>query len=335
MNGARTDARPMKGALVGYGFTGARGHTPAYLQRRDVEIVAVVDKCHARRAVVPKVLPAATTYESVQALFASGIDLDFVDIATPATNHFVIAHEAMKRGVHVLCETPLTTEVADAQALVECALASKRVLFPCHNHSFATTVRAISDVVSSGRIGRIRSVKLETFRPTHAQGVLEWNPDWRSQGLGRGGGIDTEWGGIDTQCGSHTFPLAFDWLNAWPTALTAKIVNPGDDRWETERCFSTTLRFPRGADCPRARDLDRGTPGRDLHGPRRTRGHHRARRRPRSRHSQAHDRTERRVDEESRPACGLFGLPGLRPYQLVQPDLRPIRRRDRESRVRR
>ncbi len=228
---------------MGYGFTGARRHTPAYLQRRDVEIVAVVDRCPARRSVVPKVLPTARIFESVQALFTSGINLDFVDVATSPNNHFAIAHEAMKRGVHVLCETPLTMDVASAEALVECAAASKRVLFPSHNRSFAPTVRAISDVISSGRIGRIRSVKLETFRPTPAHGVLEWNPDPKSDFRKR---RDGPLSGIAVDDGCHTFHLAFAWLNAWLTALSAKMMHAGDDRWETEDCSSATLRFPGG-----------------------------------------------------------------------------------------
>ena len=44
--------------------------------------------------------------------------------------------------------------------------------------------------------------------------------------------------------GSHTFYLAFDWLNAWPTSLTAKMVNQEPDLWDTEDDFSATLMFP-------------------------------------------------------------------------------------------
>ena len=174
-----TNGHRLKGALVGYGFIGAKGHVPAYLKRDDLDIVAVVDLCAARRAQVAEQLPRARTFASVEELFRSGIHLDFIDVATPPSEHFAISMEALRRGIHVLCEKPLTTSAADAEALVEAAKASRRVVFPCHNYRFAPTIRTIGEIIASGRIGRVRSVSLTTLRPTHAKGASEWNPHWR------------------------------------------------------------------------------------------------------------------------------------------------------------
>ncbi len=227
----------MKGALIGYGFIGSRGHAPAYLKRNDVDIVAVVDTCEARREAVPDLLPKARVFESVEALFASGMHLDFVDIATPPCDHTKIADEAMRRGLHVLCEKPLATSAADAEALLQRATASKRVLYPCHNYKFAPVVTTIGEIIASGRIGRVRSVTLDTFRPTHAKGVSEWMPDWRRLRQWSGGGIAMDHG-------SHSFYLAFDWLGAWPDSVTAKVVNSDPESWDTEDTFSAVLGFP-------------------------------------------------------------------------------------------
>jgi predicted dehydrogenase len=232
-----TNGRRLKGALVGYGFIGSRGHTPAYLKRDDVDIVAVVDGCADRRTLVPELLPRARTYASVAELFRSHTPLDFIDIATPPSEHFTIAEEALRRGIHVLCEKPLTTDESDAERLVDRAVEARRVIFPCHNYKFAPTIRAIGDAIVSGRIGRVRSVTLATLRPTHAKGVPEWNPHWRRQQRWSGGGIAMDHG-------SHTFYLAFDWLNAWPTSLTAKMVNQEPNVWDTEDDFAATLMFP-------------------------------------------------------------------------------------------
>ena len=110
-----TNGRRLKGALIGYGFIGSRGHAPAYLNRRDVDIVAVVDGCAARRALASELLPAARTFASVEDLFRSGIHLDFVDVATPPSEHFAISDAALRRGIHVLCEKPLTTRTAEEE----------------------------------------------------------------------------------------------------------------------------------------------------------------------------------------------------------------------------
>jgi predicted dehydrogenase len=237
---SHASGRRLRGALIGYGFIGAQGHVPAYAQRKDVEIVAVADLCAGRRALVAGGLPKAAVYDSADALFAAEAGrLDFVDIATPPCDHAAIAHRALDLDLHVLCEKPLTTRLADASALIEHALDARRVLYPCHNYKHAPVVGAISEVIRSGRLGKIRSVTLETFRNTHAKGVTEWNTHWRREVRYSGGGIAMDHG-------SHTFYLTFDWMGAWPTAVTAKMTNQEPARWDTEDNFSAVLTFPGG-----------------------------------------------------------------------------------------
>jgi len=237
---ATDTAGRLRGALIGYGFIGARGHVPAYLKRDDAEIVAVADVCPERRALVAAQLPRATVHESAEALLAAEAGrLDFVDIATPPCDHAAIASRAFDLGLHVLCEKPLTTRLEDAAALLAQAARVRRVLFPCHNYKHAPVVQAIGEILRSGRIGAVRSVTLGTFRNTHAKGVTEWNTHWRRQVRYSGGGIAMDHG-------SHTFYLTFDWMGGWPRAVTAKMMNQEPGRWDTEDNFSAVLTFDRG-----------------------------------------------------------------------------------------
>src|SRR5579859_6075980 len=103
-----SDGRPLRGAIVGFGFIAEGGHLPAYRAKRaggsSFEIVAVADTCAARRARAKDLLPGAAVYEDAASLLAAeGGRLDFVDIATPPSEHASIAHAAMDRGLHVLC----------------------------------------------------------------------------------------------------------------------------------------------------------------------------------------------------------------------------------------
>jgi predicted dehydrogenase len=234
----------LRGAVIGFGFISGKGHAPAYLQRartlRDVDIVAVADICGPRRDAARATLPNARVYETAEALLAAEAgSLDFVDISTPPCDHTAIAHLALDAGLHVLCEKPLTTTVAEARSLLEHARRAERVLFPCHNYKHAPVVKAIRDVIASGRIGRVRSVTLSTFRNTHAKGVPEWKTDWRRQRRYSGGGIAMDHG-------SHSFYLAFEWMGAYPTAVTAKMSNLEPARWDTEDNISAVLTFPNG-----------------------------------------------------------------------------------------
>lgn len=231
----------LRGALIGYGFIASCGHLPAYLRRarthRDVSIVAIADVCEARRKAALQSFPDVRVYADTSSLLASEADrLDFVDIATPPSSHASIARAAFDRGLHVLCEKPLATTLEDATALLEHATRARRVLFPCHNYLHAPVVKAVRGIIDSGAIGEVRLVTLHTFRSAHARGVSEWRPDWRRERQLAGGGIAMDHG-------SHTFYLAFDWLNDYPTAVTAKMSTLGD--FDTEDNFSCTLTFPR------------------------------------------------------------------------------------------
>ena len=232
------------GAIVGFGFISSHGHLPAYLERSkrkdDVEIIAIADLSEARRKIAHQALPFARIYENYEELIKQeAANLDFIDISTPPCDHATIAHAALSAGLHVLCEKPLTTTLKDAESLIEHAMKEKRVLFPAHNYKHAPVVRAIQEVIDSGKIGEVRSITLNTFRNTHAKGVSEWNSNWRRTHAWSGGGIAMDHG-------SHSFYLMFDWMKNYPTSITAKMSNQSSDQYDTEDNFSAVLTFPNG-----------------------------------------------------------------------------------------
>ena len=100
-------------------------------------------------------------------------------------------------------------------------------------------MKAIREVIGSGRIGKVRSLTLNTYRNTHAKGVTEWKTHWRREKKFSGGGIAMDHG-------SHTFYLTFDWLGGYPTAVTAKMSNLEPHKYDTEDNFTTVLTFPNG-----------------------------------------------------------------------------------------
>jgi predicted dehydrogenase len=123
--------------------------------------------------------------------------------------------------------------------MLECATKNQRVIFPCHNYKHAPVVRAIQEVIDSGKIGKVRALTLNTYRNTHAKGVTEWKTHWRREKRVSGGGIAMDHG-------SHTFYLTFDWLGTYPTAVTAKMSNLDSAKYDTEDNFSASLTFPNG-----------------------------------------------------------------------------------------
>ena len=236
--------KKLRGALIGYGFIMEKGHAAGYQQRAagadDVEIVAIADVSPERRARAQASWPAARIYDSAQALLAAEAGkLDFVDVATPPRDHAAIAMEALSQGLHVLCEKPLAASIAEARAMLREAVKSQRVLYPCHNYKHAPVIKTVRNLIKSGRIGKVHLVTLQTFRNTHAKGVSDWRSDWRRERRYSGGGIAMDHG-------SHTFYLAFEWLKAYPTAVSARAATIGAFPSDTEDDFSCSLRFPTG-----------------------------------------------------------------------------------------
>jgi predicted dehydrogenase len=228
----------LRGAVVGYGFIMDKGHAAAYRRRADVEIVAIADIAADRRAAAAAAWPGARIYADHTSLLAAEAGgLDFIDIATPPSDHAAITHAAFDAGLHVLCEKPLAATSDEARAMLRHANRAQRVLYPCHNYKHAPVIKAVRGVIEAGRIGKVHLVTLQTFRDTHAKGVTGWRTDWRRERRYSGGGIAMDHG-------SHTFYLAFEWLRAYPTAITARAVTMGP--FDTEDDFSCSLRFPTG-----------------------------------------------------------------------------------------
>ena len=230
--------KKLRGAAIGYGFIMEEGHAAGYRLRPDVDLVAIADIAPERREVAARQWPEARIYDTAEALLAGEADrLDFVDIAVPPSDHARVAHLALDRGLHVLCEKPLAASIDEARAMLQHAVRAERVLHPCHNYKHAPVIKAVRAVIDSGRIGKVHLVTLQTFRNTHAKGVTGWRTDWRRERRYSGGGIAMDHG-------SHTFYLAFEWLRAYPTAISARATTMGP--FDTEDDFSCSLRFPTG-----------------------------------------------------------------------------------------
>lgn len=87
--------------------------------------------------------------------------LDFIVIATPNNTHFLMAQAALRSGIHVVCDKPLTTDSRDAQKLAETAK-EKDLLF-CVTYAYTgyPIVKHIRDIIADGTLGKLRFINAE------------------------------------------------------------------------------------------------------------------------------------------------------------------------------
>ncbi|HOJ11063.1 MAG TPA: Gfo/Idh/MocA family oxidoreductase [Clostridiales bacterium] len=108
----------IKVALIGAGRMG-KVHFDAYKSIPDVKIVAAVDI---------EIQAAKERLNDADVVFYDDLDcmlkkekVDMVDICTPTYLHAEHAIKAMDKGVHVICEKPISLNVDDARKIVDAA----------------------------------------------------------------------------------------------------------------------------------------------------------------------------------------------------------------------
>jgi len=179
----------LRGAFIGFGNVAAKGHLPGWQSRDEVRIVAATDALSARRDAFLEACPGGRWYESVEDLL-SGEPLDFVDICTPPSSHAALVKRALEADLHVLCEKPLVTRLADAQLVTAAAARAGRVVHAVHNWLKAPICLKISALIAEGVIGRPRSIRWRTLRTQPAVAVTpDGGTNWRVDPTIAGGGI--------------------------------------------------------------------------------------------------------------------------------------------------
>jgi predicted dehydrogenase len=177
----------LRGAFIGFGNVAAKGHLPGWQSRDDIKIVAATDVLAARRDAFLHACPDGRWYDSVQDLLL-GESLDFVDICTPPSSHAALIKQALEAGLHVLCEKPLVTRLADAQPVAEAAAKAGRVVHVVHNWLKAPICLKVSALIAEDAIGRIRAIRWRTVRTQPAVAVAA-GTNWRVDPAIAGGGI--------------------------------------------------------------------------------------------------------------------------------------------------
>ena len=87
--------------------------------------------------------------------------IEAVSIVTPNHVHAPAARAFLEAGIHVICDKPMTTTVAEAQAVVDLVAKSGKVFVLTHNYTGYPMMRQARAMVAEGELGDIRVVQAE------------------------------------------------------------------------------------------------------------------------------------------------------------------------------
>jgi predicted dehydrogenase len=208
--------------MVGGGegaFIGAVHRWAAQLDRRYELVAGALSStpAKARRSARALGLARERSYDSFEAMASAESarpdGIEAVAIVTPNHLHAPAAAAFVRRGIHVICDKPLTSSLPDARRLAALAARHGVVFAVTHPYSAYPMVRQARQMVREGALGRLRVVQ------------VEYPQDWLAEPVERGGQKQAAWrtdpqrsgGGAVGDIGTHAWQLA-DFVVGEPVA---------------------------------------------------------------------------------------------------------------------
>ena len=149
------DQKKVRIGIIGTGGI-AHAHMKAYLNRTDVEIVALCDIVPGKAAAFAAKfsLENAVCYESYVEMLDKEA-LDAVSVCTYNAQHAAPSIYALNKGIHVLCEKPFSVTLDEAAEMMRAEKASGKILSIGFQPRFDRNMQKIKKIVESGELGQV------------------------------------------------------------------------------------------------------------------------------------------------------------------------------------
>ncbi len=110
-------------------------------------------------------------------------------IMTPSGDHLKIAKPFIEKGIHIICDKPLTATISDAQLLKKLVQKHKIIFALTHNYSAYPMLREAKKIVTTGKIGKVNLVNVEYpqgytagIKKSNERNTLKWRLDKKISG---------------------------------------------------------------------------------------------------------------------------------------------------------
>jgi predicted dehydrogenase len=156
--------RKVRLGFIGAGWWATSNHMPLLAARDDVEMTAVCRLGREELLRVQERFGFRYASEDYHALLRD-CELDAAIISSPHTLHYEHARAALERGLHVLCEKPMTTRADHARELVCLAREKKLHLLVPYGWHYKPFIQEAKRLMGSPGVGRIEYVLCHMASP--------------------------------------------------------------------------------------------------------------------------------------------------------------------------
>ena len=160
--GAQSPSQSFRLGIIGLGNIARGYHIPAFGRNKDVNLVAICDVDRRKydgaiNRAKPFFKHQPTTYLDYLEMFEKE-DLDVVSVATPDHWHTLCSIDALKKGIDVYCEKPLSRYQREGRILTDVARRYGRVLQTGSQQRSQSTFQRAVNLARNGYAGQIKRV---------------------------------------------------------------------------------------------------------------------------------------------------------------------------------
>ncbi len=184
--------RKLRIGIIGFGWVARDYMYPAIRDSRLVELTAVCSRDEVDVKMLPEEIRRFTELDE---LISSGL-VEAVYIATPNHLHASQTIRCLKAGLHVLCEKPMATCLADAVVMAEAQAIYGKIYMTAFDQRHHPAHIKMKKIISSGELGNVTQARIDYACWLPA----DWSADnWRIDQQQAGGGalIDLANHGLD------------------------------------------------------------------------------------------------------------------------------------------
>jgi len=230
-----------KVAIIGAGFISG-DHYPGWQKVEDVEIEVVVD-INEEQAKQRAQEWGAKSWETDYHKVLDNKDITICDICLPHHLHATVTIDCLKAGKHVLLEKPIAMTINEAIEIMKYQKQSGKVLMIAENWYFAPVVTKAEEIIKSGAIGEVYSMRgnldYPGFRSWPKEQAYVRGVGWRENATQSGGGVMVD-GGI------HTLSVARMFMGEVDTIWGIEGKQAWKDQTGLEDTFNAMTKFENG-----------------------------------------------------------------------------------------
>ncbi|KHQ54651.1 Gfo/Idh/MocA family protein [Mameliella alba] len=200
---------PIRLGMVGGGgdaFIGGVHRIAARLDGHYALVAGALSATPVKARASAETLGLPRSYDSYVEMARAEADRDdgieAVAIVTPNHVHADAAIAFLERGIHVICDKPLTSTMVDAERLAQVARSSDALFMLTHNYTGYPMIRQAREMIAAGDLGNLRLVNVE-YVQDWMTGLAEGKQaEWRVDPARSGAG------GSIGDIGTHAYNLA-------------------------------------------------------------------------------------------------------------------------------